>query len=995
MPASPTILLIKGDSYNEYDSEVIAGLSESVREAGGQLLVFSGQTLFGSVQSDPGIQALYGFIRAAKPDGILVNAWLPDIRPPNTAQFLSVFGDIPVFFMGEGWEGRPYSHLCGADYMRHLLVHLHDVHKRTRIAYVAPVFPDDRDEAWYQYMSEKGLLDMRLFVNAKETMSDSVPLRAQKAVEYLFDRPDSLIPDAIVSMNTDECVAILSLLKRRGIQVPAQLSLTSWEDGEVGRFCDPPLSCVEYPYRQLGHASGEALCRILRGEEVPRETKVPTRLVLRASCGCSLLDRTLSAEPDRLGAAKQVPDFDLEVKRFKEMLLANVSTLDTDFLAAWASFIETSCTAERAPFFRHIINELRLFLHKGCLDQHDAVFAVLQKAQLLLDEVERQQLLRDSARAINNQQRLNHVSMALIQSRDSLSVLGSLDYVVGDLGLAGCWVCILRDDAIVAPREALSTLSIQDLAGKVDLSSAPVEILFWSDNGSRKPEKEGFQDILSNVMTSILKPARSNRRILGKILNIGDSFEGFLLVDMGDYDIRILEGLSRVLASSLNAAWTMERLLVARNELRILAEEDALTALGNRYAFSRAIQDLCDKPPPQDGMQIALLFLDLDGFKPINDSYGHDAGDHILKTVAQRLMHIFGSRSRGIYRIGGDEFTIILESSGPQDSISMGKEIINAVKEAVTYHDVVLNVGASIGCSHFPRDSRDSALLIKYADISLYQAKERRGSVVIFDRRKDALQLRQIELRRDILTALERNEIEVAWQGIFENSGGLAGIEALVRWRHPDLGVLMPADFLEVASAANMIVPMERFILESACEHIVLIHRNDPDIHPFVMVNCSQAFFFNPDFVGIVQGAVKAWSLEKGELCIGLEEKAAFHDIDRSLSLITSLNTLGVRFVLVGTGRPDSWLGFLNRLPSGSIIKVDRSYVAAIGSEADQRSFLFRLFDLLETRGLGVAVSGVETSIQQEFLMRQGLLVQGFALDEPGERGRPPGKPGP
>ncbi len=983
MPASPTVLFIKADSYNEYDSETIAGLGDAVREAGGQLLVFSGQTLYGSVDSDPGIRALYGFIRAAKPDGIVVNAWLPDIRPPNSARFLSIFNDIPVFFMGEGWEDRPYCHLHGAEYMRQLLAHLHEVHGRTRIAFVAPVFPDDRDEAWRRYMGEIGCLDERLYVSSAQTMSDSVPLRAEKAVQYLFDRSDSVRPDAIVSMNTDECVAILSSLKRRGVEIPRQLSLASWEDGEVGRFCDPPLSCVEYPYRQMGYASGEALCRMLKGENVPRETRVPTKLILRASCGCSLIDRSLAAAEEAGHILSGGNDSMRETEHFKELLGANTDTRESAFLSAWALFIEKHCSVEKAPVLRQIIHDLRDYLHRGCLDRDDTVFDVLQKAQLLLDEVERHQLLRESARAINNQQRMNHVSMALIQSRDSLSTLGSLDYVVGDLGLEGCWVSIFRDDTqSPLSRKGDTGTSLLELSTVEDLSSAPVELLFRSDNGSRRPECEGVPDVLSNVMASILQPARVGRQLLGKILNIGDSFEGFLLVDMGEYDIRILEGLSRVLASSLNAAWTMERLLVARNELRILAEEDSLTGLGNRYAFNRDIQLLCNEPPPSNGMQTALLFMDLDGFKPVNDSYGHDAGDELLKIVAHRLESICGSRSRGIYRVGGDEFTVLLESSGPQDSVKLAKKIIAGIKQTVIYRDVALNVGVSIGCAHYPRDSRDSGSLVKYADISLYRAKERRGSVVVFDRSKDAPRLRQIELRRDIQTALDRGEIEVAWQGLFENSGGLAGIEALIRWRHPDFGMLLPDDFLDVASEANMIVPIERFILERSCEHIALIRDNDPGSKPFVMVNCSQAFFFNPDFISLVKTAIRERGLSRESLCLGLEEKAAFNDIDRTLSVISSLKSLGVRFVLVGTGRPDSWLGFLNRLPSGSIVKVDRSYVAAIAGEEEHRSFLFRLFDLLETRGLGVAVSGVETATQQEFLLRPGLLVQGFALDE-------------
>lgn len=958
-----TIAYLKADSYNEYDSLIIAGLRESLAKTNSQLLVFSGRTLFRSMKEDPGIHALSGFIQATKPDGIIATAWLTGIRPPHTQEFLAAVGSIPLVFMGEGWEGRHYTHLCGGDYMTLLLEHLYHEHGRRRIAFIAPIFHDDREDAWLAFTKKYNCYDPRLFVSQEMLVSATFVERAELACQYLFDHADSPRPDAIVSLFSEEGLNLLSNLKKRGIEVPRQVSLTTWEDGNSGRFADPPLTSVEYPYYEIGKSSAEVLIDIIQGKDVPIETKVPTRIFYRASCGCTVAHQLYydiyQGEPN--GLENYFLDKENDIfERLKKVTHEKTE----DFFKYVINLIGTNSNENHLGDLQKSLNSLnrRLYLTKG--PRNEAAFLALQGLRNMLDELVQHRLLTNSAKITSSQQRLNLVSMSLVTASDSLAVLGALEYIVKELGLSGCWV-----------------FSFKGLAVNIEPTTS-LEIYFWSEKGRRKTEKEGVQDLASNFFAQILKPIKPNASYLGQILNFSESEEAFLLISLDNYDTRILEGLARILSSSLSSAMNTESLLLARNELRILAEQDALTGLNNRYTFNRDIQTICNESPPIKGMQKALLFLDLDGFKPINDSYGHDAGDDLLRIIALRLGEMCLNRSANIYRVGGDEFVVLLDSSGPQDTVAFAKKIINKVKEPHHYKNVSFFVGVSIGCAHFPRDARDSATLIKYADISLYRAKEKKGSIVVFDKVKDAPYLRRIAMRVDIKSSLINDEIEVAWQGIFENTGGLAGIEALVRWRHPEFGILLPDDFLDIASATNMIVPIEKYVLNRALEHVSLIRKADPTSKPFVLVNCSQAFFFNQDFLSIVQEAIETHNIEPGSLRFGVTETIVFGQIDRSLAIITSLVAMGVRFVLVGLGRQNSWLYFINQLSSGNVLKVDRSFISSITGKEDDRAFLFRLFDLFESRGLELIVSGIETYTQQDFIKRPGLLVQGFALDE-------------
>jgi diguanylate cyclase (GGDEF)-like protein len=973
---------IKSDSFNEYDSQTIDGMTEAAKEGGARLIVFSGHAEYDAGKRNAGISALYGIIRAARPDGILANAWLPETRPPRTGDFLAAFPDTPVYFVGEGYLGRHYCHAVGRDYLRIILAHMIDVHGRRRVAFAGAQYPDDRDEAYISEMRSRGLWDERLYLEGSALRADSPAERGEEIVRILMDERRETRPDAILSMHTDETVRIVAALKERGVAIPGDIAVASWEDGEAGRCSDPPITCVEVPYYELGRASCAQLIRLLRGRSVPVETKASARIFYRRSCGCGILATVFESagRPGAAGAPDRYSAFEEELLSLLREEEGAASAEGSLFLRRWESLLERDTSEEAARELTGIMAGLRRSLREERRpDEAAPALDRLDLAQAMLDEAARARFAREAILIGRNQQSLNQASLDILAAKSRAEVMDAIAQVSRQLEIPTCCLFRLEDEAVAGPAEALDAREFRTA--------------LWYDSGQRRFDREGRSGLIGDFLREIFAGGPEERTFIAKILHVEDKLQGMMLFDLGRHDSRTLEGLSRITSAALHGAWTHERLVETQGELRALVERDSLTGLGNRYSFYQRVRDLASLVPPGGPSLVALMFLDLDGFKPINDSFGHDAGDAALKETAARMSRALGEKSLGIFRIGGDEFTALVATSGPEESREIAGRLLDAIKEPFAYGRGRLHVSASLGCSHYPADGGDAEELVKYADLCMYRAKEAKGSAIVFDRAKDSAFLRRTRLAADVLRAVERDEIEVLYQGMFENDGALGGIEALARWRHPEYGLLPASDFIGLAARSNMIVPIESRILSLACGRAKALQASRamrdrtgqrPGHRPFMLVNCTNTFFYCPNFVDIVLAAKRDAALDPGILRLGLAERVAHQDMDRALAIIGWLKSEGVDFAIDGMGS-DSTINFLRELPADTIVKIDRGFVRHIHDSASDREFLYRMMALFEAKGLRVAVSGIERGDQMDALNQRDCLFQGFALAEPME----------
>lgn len=433
------------------------------------------------------------------------------------------------------------------------------------------------------------------------------------------------------------------------------------------------------------------------------------------------------------------------------------------------------------------------------------------------------------------------------------------------------------------------------------------------------------------------------------------------------------------------------------SELVYLAKHDSLTGLYNRHSFYDILEKIISQYK-NNNFSFALFFIDVDNFKPVNDIMGHDIGDRLLIEITKRLKLCLNKYfnisipnednekekifySDLIFRIGGDEFTAIINLENIQQK-KISQKFLDCIDIPYIVNKKKINITCSVGISIFPQDTDNSKNLIKYADTAMYKAKETKGILISFNEIKDKMFLSQLALEEELGSALAKKEITIYYQGLLDKSGKMIGIEALIRWEHPIRGTLKPLEFIYIAEKTGHIIKIGKYILNVACKHLKELHKKGFK-NLFVLVNCTIKQFYDPQFINIIESALKTADLEPRYLKLGLEEKFSIEDPERSLSVIKILNKKGIQFTIDGFGKGKSILNFIQNVPKNTIIKIDRTYVKNIVSNINDKDFLYSMLDLIKSKNLNAIVSGIETIEQKDILIQKDCIFQGFYFNKP------------
>jgi len=448
---------------------------------------------------------------------------------------------------------------------------------------------------------------------------------------------------------------------------------------------------------------------------------------------------------------------------------------------------------------------------------------------------------------------------------------------------------------------------------------------------------------------------------------------------------RVLAEQEALRRTVLAAHATAERALRASEaRYRRLALHDQLTGLPNRTLLRRRLQSsLAD---PAGGARIGLCFLDLDQFKAVNDTLGHDVGDRLLVEVAARLNRATSGRGHLLCRWGGDEFVVLVaNSAGVEDVIAVADRVLTALATPVRVDGYWLPVSASIGVVERPVAGADPGELLRAADITLSWAKaDGGGRWAAFDPGRNASHVTRYELAAALPAALGRGEFAVDYQPIIDlATGALAGAEALVRWRHPALGTLGPSQFIYLAEQTALIVPLGRHVLEHACGQARRWHDRSAD-PPFVSVNLAIRQTADPGLVEDVIRTLDHTGLPADRLQLEITESAVMESEEETLIVLRKLADLGVRLALDDFGTGYSNLAYLGRLPISSI-KLAGSFTQRLDEpEAIDRRILAGIITLAQDVGLHVTAEGIETPGHARELAALGCDTgQGWLLGRP------------
>ena len=419
----------------------------------------------------------------------------------------------------------------------------------------------------------------------------------------------------------------------------------------------------------------------------------------------------------------------------------------------------------------------------------------------------------------------------------------------------------------------------------------------------------------------------------------------------------------------------------AEQRIRHLAYNDPLTGLPNRTLFASQLE-LSIEQARQAGEIAAVLFLDLDRFKYVNDTLGHDVGDHLLVAVAQRLRRCVRNGD-SVARLGGDEFTVVMANIDAPKAAEVAQDICRSLCTPFQIDGHTIFISTSVGISLYPHDGGDVGSLLKHADTAMYRAKKTKVGFQFFETEMERSISDRMRLENDLRGALEREELEVYYQpqALFDN-GRVIGMEALVRWHHPVRGMVSPVEFIPLAEDTGLIIALGEWVLRTACTQIqAWINAGLPAMK--VAVNLSVQQLMQKDFPATVENVLIEVGLEPSLLELEITESSLMEHAEDTLQTLHRLRSIGIRMSIDDFGTGYSSLAYLKKFPI-DIVKIDRSFVRDVCEDADDAAIVTGIIALAHSLRLKVVAEGVQNEAQLRFLRQRCCdIVQGFLLSKP------------
>jgi len=443
-------------------------------------------------------------------------------------------------------------------------------------------------------------------------------------------------------------------------------------------------------------------------------------------------------------------------------------------------------------------------------------------------------------------------------------------------------------------------------------------------------------------------------------------------------------GLLGALSAKLNRsrAQTVREQIAHAKKVEHLAFHDGLTGLPNRSLLSKLLTQGI-REARRDRSKLAVMFLDLDRFKLINDTLGHDAGDDLLKEAATRMKSVL-RESDVVARMGGDEFIILLRNTGEESELRrVALKLLKEVRKSYRLAGEEMRISVSIGASVYPRDGEDEQTLMKHADTAMYFAKEQgRNNYKFYTENMEKASLERQTLEVSLMQAMKNDELKVFYQAKRDlDTGKITGMEALLRWEHPSLGLITPMQFIPMAEETGLIVPIDRWVLEKACRQSVAWREHGLDLN--MAVNLSAAEFREGSLLEDLEHTLRKTGMDAERLELEITESMIMQDLPRAIEIMKGIKELGVRIAIDDFGTGYSSLSALKSFPIDTI-KIDGSFINDVITDKDSQSLTDAIIAMGHTLSLNVIAEGVETASQRDFLKGHSCNeFQGYYLNVP------------
>ena len=495
---------------------------------------------------------------------------------------------------------------------------------------------------------------------------------------------------------------------------------------------------------------------------------------------------------------------------------------------------------------------------------------------------------------------------------------------------------------------------------------------------SRTQAHNGFLDKVG-ARDAVVAPLLAEGRVVGAIM-VGDRMGSVSSFD--HEDLQLFATLANHASVAFENGRLVDQLRREADERRHEALHDSLTGLANRTLFLQRVGDLGAARDRGDQRLAAVMLMDLDRFKEVNDTLGHHNGDLLLREVANRIVATLRHEDT-VARLGGDEFAILLPHLTSVDqALSSAQRIVEALHQSFSLDQLSVDVGASIGIAISPADGDDAATLLQRADVAMYEAKGASHPVMLYSPERDNYSPKRLTMATELRQALADGDIVVYHQPKARLSDGvIIGTEALVRWRHPQQGLIGPDEFIPVAEQTGLIEPLTFYVLKSALEQCRQWNDAGHDIG--VAVNLSVRSLLDPELSSRVESVLAETGVSGSRLTLEITESGVMADPNRAIAMLERLAATGVKLSVDDFGTGYSSLSYLRRLPVHEV-KVDRSFVFRMATDPSDATIVQSIIELGHNLGLRTVAEGVEDQISWELLRGMGCdVAQGYLLSKP------------
>jgi len=446
-------------------------------------------------------------------------------------------------------------------------------------------------------------------------------------------------------------------------------------------------------------------------------------------------------------------------------------------------------------------------------------------------------------------------------------------------------------------------------------------------------------------------------------------------------NVRLVEGRNGDAATLEGILLDINDRKKAEQDIEYKAYHDALTALPNRRLFKDRV-NVALAHAKRAQLQSAVMFLDLDDLKVINDTLGHATGDILLRRVARRIVESVREED-SVARVGGDEFTVLLPAATEQEAAAVARKILDRLAQPIVIEDDEIHVTTSIGIAMYPNDGGDVETLLRNADGTMYRVKAQGGNDYQLSSRTAGKALGRQSLEQELRRAIDRDELTVYYQPQVDiKTREIKGLEALVRWKHPDHVLIEPAGFIALAEQTGLIIPIGEIVLRKACSQMILWQAAGFErIH--VAVNVSARQFHQRDFIGMVERVVAETGLECDCLELEITETIAMQKSDWTIRMLNQLKEMGISIAMDDFGTGQASISYLKKFPIDKV-KIDRSFVTDVALGGSDASIVTAILQLANGLNLRTVAEGVETEEQCHFLQEQGCeQIQGYLVSRP------------